>query len=397
MWKVRFDPTGTRLLTTSRASVRVFDLDRMLAAPSFAIPGFPIAADAHAARIPIAHDVRELDYKGLESNWAVREGATAVELNGENYLVESRFAIFSPDGTIKVAIDPETYRARAESTSGFGLLRDFGELTVIDAAFSPDGRLAAVAETEEVVHLVETEDWQTVRTFGSHSPINLVSQDWSINDVAFSPNGRMLAAGFPRGVVRVWDTESGQLLHEWDVPKGAGVCVAFSPDGALLASGGTERPSTVWSLDSGNEVARLTGHRRTVLGLAFTADSRRLATISKDRTVKIWDPRTGRELLAVEEFPFGSEPLGIAFSASGLDLVVATNGRGLRVYRAFPWDPADYPGTNDRPIAERIELWKRREGLVPGLEWDALRRGVPAAAPPDVETVAANQAIDGGS
>ncbi|MDK2971852.1 MAG: hypothetical protein PWP23_1607 [Candidatus Sumerlaeota bacterium] len=377
MWKVRFDPSGTRLLTTSRTSVRVFELEHLLATPSFAAPVFPLAEDAHIARIPIGHDIRELDYKGLEANWVVPEGATAVEFDGANYLVESRFAVLSPDGTVKIAIDPETCRARVESTTDAALLHDFGKLTVIDAAFSQDGGLAAVAETEEVVHLVETENWQTLRTFGSHSPINLVSQDWSINDVAFSPNGRMLAAGFPRGVVRVWDTESGRVLHEWDSPHGAGVCVAFSPDGALLASGGTEEPSTVWSLDSGREVARLTGHRRTVLGLAFTADSQRLATVSKDRTVKVWDPRTGRELLAVEELPFGGEPLGIAFSTNGFDLVVATNGRGLRVYRAFPWNISDYPGATNRAISERIELWKRRQLIDPALDWEDLRRVVP--------------------
>ena len=111
--------------------------------------------------------------------------------------------------------------------------------SVIDLAWSPDGRWLAVATT------IGLELYDTTTT--EPEPRMLV-QDVKINDVIFTPAGEVIAAG-DDGFIRAWDATTGeeryQLPHD-----GAVLSLALSADGARLVSS-----SAIVQTDENNQVS----------------------------------------------------------------------------------------------------------------------------------------------
>src|SRR5262249_48987263 len=67
-------------------------------------------------------------------------------------------------------------------------------------------------------------------------------------DAAFSPDGRLVATGCEDGNVRLWNSETGELLappfrHDLSVRH-----VEFSPDGKLLLSASWDKTAKLWNI-----------------------------------------------------------------------------------------------------------------------------------------------------
>lgn len=177
-----------------------------------------------------------------------------------------------------------------------GLLRTVAPLgDSYGAAFSPDGRLLAVACGAEV-RLYETSNWrETGRLRGCHE--NLLS-------VTFSPDGKTVAAGGFQGAIAVWDVPEGRLR------------------------------------------CTLAGHQAYVPALAFHPGGRTLLSASHDGTVRLWDARGGREIRRVG--PLGAVFVAAAFSPSGARAALA--GAGLRVLRTDRWEEEPSPRAAGRGL-----------------------------------------------
>lgn len=123
--------------------------------------------------------------------------------------------------------------------------------------------------------------------------------------VAFSPDGRLVAVACRDGNVAVLDPFSRQVLrrlgpmhdryhgqhgilgHTNEVKS-----VVFSPDGRYLYSGSWDNTVIVWDLQrpAGSEyVIRLAGHRRGIYALDVAADNKTLVSGANDRTFIIWN------------------------------------------------------------------------------------------------------------
>jgi WD40 repeat protein len=165
-------------------------------------------------------------------------------------------------------------------------------------ALSPGGRLLALAdEGVQVRDLMSGRvRWQPLaRAEGAvsrgslgvvrvRSPARLHRQ--GKEPVAFSPDGRLLAVAQSEGVLLLDALDGselrlcGGLTHITEL--------TFSPNGVLLAAAGKEGVR-VWETLSGTVLAQKQGHRGELTALAFSGDGRKLATAAVDATIRLWD------------------------------------------------------------------------------------------------------------
>ena len=143
-------------------------------------------------------------------------------------------------------------------------------------AFSPDGRLLAVA-TGIGLYLYD---------IPALSEVRFIATDTALVSVAFAPDGRLLASASDDETVRLWDVASGQLVRTLE--GHTVTSVAFAPDGRLLASGSLDDTVRLWGVQSGRLVRTLEGHTWWVKSVAFAPDGRLLASGSGDGTVRLW-------------------------------------------------------------------------------------------------------------
>jgi WD40 repeat protein len=148
------------------------------------------------------------------------------------------------------------------------------------AAFSPDGRLLAIALKEGAGV------WNAIR--GGTERFLLEGHDGGVNDIAFSPSGKHIATAGDDRTVRLWDAATGRELLRLSGHQAAVKSVRFSPDGMFLLSGSDDHTARLWDVRSGAEQAALKGHARAILSAEFRPDGHRIVTADGE-TVRLWD------------------------------------------------------------------------------------------------------------
>ena len=133
--------------------------------------------------------------------------------------------------TVAAAISPENADRVVQ-------LARWGKGTANQVAYSPDGRLLAVASSLGI-YLYDAETLEEVR---------FIKSDAWANSVAFSPDGATLASGSWDETVRLWRVSDGSLLRTLEGHTGPVWSVAFSPDGATLASGSDDGTVRLWGV-----------------------------------------------------------------------------------------------------------------------------------------------------
>ena len=168
-------------------------------------------------------------------------------------------------------------------------------------AFSPDGTRLAVGSCREVL-LWDLTEAKLAGRIGSGQIDSMVQA------VAFGKDGQTLAVGegnpYLAGAVKVFDLQSGQVVMNFQEPKGVVYCLAVSPDGKLLAAGSQDAAAYVWNLAEKKCVATLKDHALSVLSVGFSADGKFLVTGGADRAIQVWDTGTwepGKRKLILEE------------------------------------------------------------------------------------------------
>ncbi len=190
---------------------------------------------------------------------------------------------------------------------------------IFDLAFSPDGKLLALASYRDV-RLIDASTKQQVAILGGHAN--------AVRAVAFSRDGRLLAGagGLPArsGEVLVWDVAERKLLHTL---RGHSDCiygVAFSPDGHTIATASYDKLVKLWDIAAEKEIRTYRDHIDSVYAVSFTPDGKRLVSGAADRTIKIWNVATGERLYTFSEPQDGIntlaiDPSGKFVAAGGLD------------------------------------------------------------------------------
>jgi WD40 repeat protein/tetratricopeptide (TPR) repeat protein len=152
-----------------------------------------------------------------------------------------------------------------------------------------------------------------------------------VSEAAWSPDGRLLAVAceHPDNRVHVWDVEAGKLLGALEGHKGGVWQVAFHPHTDLLVSFGWDGKTRLWDFRWGRELLAVDG-----AFIRFGRDGRHLA-FRNGRQVGLWEVTTADECRPLhwhdpKELPVHSS----AFSPDGR-LLAAGSGDGVRL-----WDPA---------------------------------------------------------
>src|SRR5262249_49633289 len=149
---------------------------------------------------------------------------------------------------------------------------------VTGLALPPGEKLLAASSDDETVRLW---DFPSGEPRGSLAGISQPALC-----VAFSPDGRLLAVATgdaPRppdpGAAYLFSAD-GRLLHSLAGHQRVVSALAFSPDGAALATGSADETIKLWDVAEGRELKTLEGHTRPVNGLAFLGDGRFLFSVS---------------------------------------------------------------------------------------------------------------------
>lgn len=106
---------------------------------------------------------------------------------------------------------------------------------------------------------------------------------------AFSPDGKLFAVAGWDGMVYVWGTATETTIRELGGPKGGILALAFTPDGKYLLDGSDPGLLQLWEVAEWQELGRVLAHKSQVPAIAFSPDGKLMAPASHDCTVKIWD------------------------------------------------------------------------------------------------------------
>jgi WD40 repeat protein len=360
---VAFSPDGRTLVSSHQASAVAWSMDgeqaigRTLGGPTDLVTGMAFSADG-----------RRLAATMFDGDTLVYDRVTRrapVRIDGDS--VVSAVA-FHPDGQ-RVAIGTIDGRVRLfDATSGAAVGRPVVERNAViwQVAFSPDGRLLAVAVdpngVSDAYYLQKkngvAELWDVVsrRRVGQVAP-----QAGSVFTVAFNPDGSLLATGSYRGQLDLWDVATRKHHGKAMRVTGDGVLsVAFDPSSELLAAGGANGPVRVWRVaDQRPAFPPLTGHTPNVVGTAFDPDDTFLATSTLNGGTRLWDPATG--------LGYGGE-LASSPRPASLEPTIDLPGLGLR--NAFSPDGKQLavPGVDTRPMLWDVDpaVWRERACAIAG-------------------------------
>ena len=207
---------------------------------------------------------------------------------------------------------------------------------VTGVAWSPDGSMFATCSWENGVRLWDGRTGEHRGDLTSKGHLN----GW---DIAFSPDGKLLAlAGCSRGEdLVVWDVATRQERWRRSAhPVDGGIRgLAISPNSRVIATGASEGPSKpnsgiikLWNADDGKLLTTLPDNKGGVFRLAFSPDGKTLAAASpsfeKDARIVLWDLKLPAVTKRWEVKNVGAE--GFSFSEDGQTLF-AGNLEGVRM------------------------------------------------------------------
>jgi WD40 repeat protein len=177
-----------------------------------------------------------------------------------------------------------------------------------------------------------------------------VSGDLTLHDAAFSPDGKQLAISIepnpfnfppPEGAeaeihrVDIWDIDTSEVVLSLDNLPRTIVKLAYTLDGKFLATAGADDSVRLWDVASG-EQARVIEEGNPVGGLALSPDGKLLVTAEFDQTeqrnvLRVWDMSSeSDEPVATLDDPLGSSD--VTFSRDGKLLAAGSSNGTVDVW-----------------------------------------------------------------
>lgn len=232
---------------------------------------------------------------------------------------------FSPDSKLLVSSSHDGSVRFLDAGSGKEIAAVKMGALVHDVAFSPSGKLLAVALVGSHAAILDVATRKRVRLLEGHKKYVL--------HVAFSRDGKTLVTTDARGAIRLWNTDKWTVDKTLISPSRARIlAIDLSADGKWLAAGTGNAAAHVWDLRSGELEFSIMAtdkpkHKSHQGDVAFSPDSKRLATTSDFILggVRIYDVGKPDTPIARYFIPWtASGWSGVAFTPNGKELACAT-------------------------------------------------------------------------
>ncbi len=226
-----FAPGGARVVTGGRTA-RVFDLsanvlatlgggDERLLAVAFSSDGTRL--------LTLSRDTARV--------WDAASGAEVTRIDGPSDSVAG--AALSPDGRRVVTASYDLTARLWDVASGAETGTLEGHSAAVSAAsFSPDGKRVVTASDDATARIWDVASGAELATLVGHSG--------GVNDASFSPDGRRVVTASEDRTARIWDAASGEEVATLEGHADAVYGASFSPDGRRVVTASEDRTARIW-------------------------------------------------------------------------------------------------------------------------------------------------------
>ncbi len=230
----------------------------------------------------VFHPFDETQLLGISGNaailWKIPEGVPAFEFRHDD---EINSAQFDPEGRrILTASNDHTCRLWDAVTGQFTGLRLMHDAPVVNAIFSPNGRLAA-AVVGTNVWVWQLEDQGVLKQKFTHDTV--------VTCVQFSRDSLVLSTGAADGKVRQWNLANGDLVGEPIQEESGIVSMDMDPSGRDLVLATANGTARVWQPAPRYPIANRLVHPGAIESIKLSPDGRTVLTACDDGQARLWD------------------------------------------------------------------------------------------------------------
>ncbi|MGA2505538.1 MAG: WD40 repeat domain-containing protein [Anaerolineales bacterium] len=197
-------------------------------------------------------------------------------------------------------------------------LRRWGNGFILDAVYSPDGGILAVASSVGI-SLYKSSSLELIQFIDTNNPVN---------SIAFSPDGRTMVSGNDDSSVRLWRVSDGALLMTMEGHTDRVTSVAFSPDGQTVASGSADFTVRLWRLSDGKPINNIYARYKS-LGVTFSTDGKMVASWGTEISISLWNVVDGN---LIDRFFMADRVQSAVFSADGSTIASGLRGGKVQIF-----------------------------------------------------------------
>ncbi|NJD05217.1 MAG: hypothetical protein FIA97_01815, partial [Methylococcaceae bacterium] len=271
--------------------------------------------------------------------WDVRSGTTAKILGGQG----SRTAPQEPPEAPTAVSSPDERFLASRETDGTVRIRDLSTGAIAAELAQVEEGATVLAVSSGADALISADDqgrgrlWQRAGEGWQNRDLQL-GRPGRITAAAFSPDGRHAALAVTGAGVTIANLVSDSAAGPDLKPEKPVAAVRFSADGLSLLTTGYDHEVGVWKSADGSLLGRfcagcksLPGHGERVWTARFSPDGKELLTASRDGTARIWDLRSGRVLDVLEGHL--SSVMDAVFSPDGQRILTVSRDRTARLWK----------------------------------------------------------------
>jgi WD40 repeat protein/tRNA A-37 threonylcarbamoyl transferase component Bud32 len=304
VWSVAFSPNGKQIASGSDdMTIKLWDTETGTEVSTLRGHRDSIMSVAYS---PDGKRIIAADWSHTIKIWYIATETEVLTLDGQE---STRPVILSPDGKRIASAARDGIRVWDAETGTMLMTIRGHNGSVLDVAFSPDGKTIVSGGRDNTVRIWDAENGNELRTYRGH--------DWEVKCVAFSADGRTIVSASRDNTVKSWDAMVDHESTKFLAPHGMIWSMAFSPDGRQIVSCSSE-DSTIklWDAQTGEVIRVMQGNRFYPFSVAFSPDGKRIVSGELDHKVaRVWDASTGRQLMVLRNH--NGPVICVAFSPDG--------------------------------------------------------------------------------